>query len=244
MFTIFHKKPEITLDCFISDQVVFQTAPVKEAFKDIPSWWNNLPTYGVGTATEDPILEHNLRRCYGFVELYRKSFVLENWSDINIKVGPEAYSYWYAGGSKPQEHPKHQYAGGFSNYHHIKMVSPWYLREKSGIQFAIVGAEWSLDKFGMKVLPGFMEFKINATTNINIMLEARSTEYEFHLPLGQPLVYIIPLTEQNVVIKNHLVTPNELEKIKPYVSTFRPHNWLVKMANKVSKQENMKCPFK
>lgn len=246
MFSFFHRKKKIVLDCFTANTFAYRYAPIVRATHSIPPWWKNLPNIKLeNVLTEDPSLTQNMKKCYGFIELYKRSLMLEHWTDMMVKVSKTDYSYSLLQGSPPTNHPKFQFMGAFDNYHHMKLNSPWIFREISGLHFLLIGADYSLDKYNFKIVPGVVEFNVNNAININTMVPALDQPYEFNIPVGQPLLHIVPLsTDYNIEFKCHLVTVPELDKIITLPSTFLGHRVTVLRDKFVkNRAKQTKCPF-
>lgn len=247
MFSFFHRTPKIHLDCFTNLTLVYEHTPIVRTSKTIPEWWKELPPYKpVFGKTEkyDFVLldKRTAKDCYAFIELYKRGVVIENWADLRIKSTEENFHYCYSFGPIPSVHPREQIGRGFENFHHLKLTSPWMIKEKSGASFLWLGAEWSLDNLNIKVLPGVMNFSITKSTNINFMFPKK--EDEFTIPVGQPMVQIVPLSEKQLTVKNHFVTQPEFEKLKHSSESLSFFGWrkAVEMINRNEKR-NKKCPF-
>ncbi|NOT63707.1 MAG: hypothetical protein HOP19_26130, partial [Acidobacteria bacterium] len=159
-FWIFNRKPEITVDCFTRNAYAYTYTPIVEAMKTLPDWWKRLPPSTPLKEMSEENCDTTMRSCYGFVELYKKSAVIENWTELRITVDPvNGYTPFVTNGHPPVEHPEQQYKGGFKNYFHAKLVSPWLLKAKSCIDFMFVGAECALEDIDWKILPGVMNFQ-------------------------------------------------------------------------------------
>jgi hypothetical protein len=213
MFTFFHRKKKIVVDCLTCLPAAYEYTPIVRASKTIPDWWKKLEHVGP-LKKENGVydIENNMKNCYGFVELYKRGAVIENWCDIYLNVSQEGYEYYKSYGIAPQQHRREEYKGGFENYHHIKLISPWHFREKTGMHFLFMGAEWAIE-YPVKVLPGVVQYRDNCGTHINMMLPKYHESYDFTLKLGQPLAHIIPLNDDvKVEFKNHLLTEEELKK--------------------------------
>jgi hypothetical protein len=78
--------------------------------------------------------------------------------------------------------------------------------------------------------------------NINIFLPKNN--YEFEISIGQPLVHLIPLSDKNLKIKNHLVTQEEHIKMVNVVGVSY-YGWRKKMELifRNEKRKENKCPF-
>lgn len=246
MFNFFHRTPEIHLDCFTTDGTVYLTTPIVRASKAIPDWWKSMKPY-------EPMFHHTeekpfhiventtIRDCYAIIELYKKGAIIENWCDISFRVENGSYNYWYSQGECPQDHPREQFGSSFPNHHHIKLLSPWAFRETTGIQFAWLGAEWSLDKLEIKVLPGVINFDIVSQINVNFMFPVRNGM--FNIPVGNPLVHLIPLSEKKLKVHNHLVTDQEFKKNILNSRSVSFYGWKRALQLRKRNRERGTCPF-
>jgi hypothetical protein len=240
MFTFFHRRKKIVVDCFTSDPFCFEYAPIVRGSKTFPNWWTKLPIGNVETDIDYSKEKMNMRKCYGFLELYKRSIILPSWSDLRFKITPDkGYTWMKHSGPDPEEHAKSQYEGGFNDYYHSKLSSPWRFKEKSGMNFLFTAATWNLENYDFLIPPGMLEFRVNHATNVNILIPKKKSEYSFFIPVDKPLVHLIPLQEDiKIEIKNHLVTVEELHKVAPPPTSLRGIYPLIDLKNGKSK-----CPF-
>ena len=225
------------------------TTPIVKAGKASPEWWQKLRPYTpkfYDTPEEPYHLKMNeemtARDCYSIIELYKKGAILENWCDISFRMENGYYNYWHAANTEqPQEHPRQQLGGSFPNHHHTKLISPWAFREKTGAKFLWIGAEWSLDTLEIKVLPGVINFDTISQVNVNMMFPMR--DGTFMIPIGNPLVHLVPLSEKNLKVHNHLVTQQEFNKLT--LSSTKPSFFGCRktMALRKRNKERGTCPF-
>lgn len=244
MFTFFHRKTKITLDCFTMMKPAYEYTPIVRASKTFPQWWKDLPEVGPLTKQNDVwAFDSNMKKCYGFLELYKRGAVIENWCDLFVKVYPENYEYHVSTGEKPTAHKRIEFLGGFNDYHHLKHLSPWHIREKSGAHFMFMGTEWS-NELPIKIMPGVVQYRHITGTHINMMLPKYKEPYEFTLKLGTPLVHIVPLIDDiKLEIKNHLVTEDEMKKIGLWGGiSYDGVRGLERVWNR-NQERKSKCPF-
>lgn len=254
MFSFFHRTSTINMDCFVNSAYVHENVPIVNAHKTYPQWWLDLP---IGHKREfdfsdidkknvnlfDSVQKNNnMKNCYGFLEFYKRGAVVESWCDFRYKVGVAGYKFFCSDGMAPLEHSNHQRGEGFKDYHHTKLVNPWLFNVKDDVKFLLVSAQWSLDKYNFVIPPGILNFNLVNMSHINILLPKNN--YEFEISIGQPLVHLIPLSDKNLKIKNHLITQEEHTKMINLVGTSY-YGWRRKMElifrNK--KRKENKCPF-
>lgn len=247
MFHFFHRTPEIHLDCYTYDQSVYSNTPVIKSAKAIPDWWKALDTYKAEfkQVGDNPyhLNSHELtaKDCYAIIELYKVGVIFENWCDISIKTQDNDYWYWYTSGDKPETHDRSQLGTSFPNHHHIKLINPWIVREKTGVKFLWVGAEWSLHNYEIKVLPGILSFDIVTAMNVNMMFPKR--DGEFVLPVGLPLGQLIPLSDKKLKVTNHLVTQEEYRKYSMTSFGVSFYGWRKTLQLRKRNKERGTCPF-
>jgi len=245
MFTIFNRKRKVIVDCFTSLVPAYEQTPIVKSIKTVPNWWKKLPR------VDKPVLEENgyqekvnMKKCYGFIELYKRGVVIENWSDIIFNVTQENFSFYTKIGDKPTAHSKNQFVEGFNDFHHVKLISPWVFKTNENIHFLFLGTEWSIE-YPIKMLPGVLNFKENHSTNVNMLLPKYKEPYEFILPQGMPLAQVIPLNDDiNVEFRNHLVSDGELLKYyQNFLPSFKGLNQNNKMKKRNEERNKSKCPF-
>lgn len=207
----FHRTPTIHLDCFTFLAHANELTPIVPATKAIPDWWKALPKGEVEfKPKQDPREKLNMRSCAGFLDFYKKGVVLESWADFNLTVASGSLGVFYSTGEQVAAHSRTQRGLGFKDYCHAKLPSPWHFKEKSGVQFLFMGAEWALEGFTFRVMPGIVTFDLNYSTNVNMLIPIGSPDQT--IKMGQALAHIIPLSEKRLVTKTHLVSPLEYDK--------------------------------
>jgi len=250
MFSFFHRTPEIHIDCFTCNPDVYLNTPIVRAGKTFPDWYKELPTSKTEFVIEENTGNHiikknlNLKNCQAVLELYKKGIVIESWCDIRMEMNAENLTpyYWWSGREKAIEfHRREQIGNGFINYHHMKLLSPWHFVEKTGIKFIWIGAEWALDKFNFKILPGVISFYTNMATNVNIMYPYETKE--FFINIGIPLVHIIPLSENKLKFKNHLISEQDFKNMKIHNNIASFYGWRKVLQLRDRNRKRGTCPF-
>lgn len=243
----FLKKKKIVLDCFTDDICVYTYHSIKKASAYFPKWWKSLPkTFDVIEGTQT-IQQSTIKRCDGILSLYQKGYVLSAWSDIQIKSKDNTFEYYFA---KVHENPnlelvsnhdKLSFGSQFDPKMHLKLMSPWLFREKTGCQFSWNPVLWNHPESwnDYTILPGVIDFKHQFATHINLFLEPNREK--IFIEAGQPLVHIIPLTDKEVEFKCHLVETKDLEKLSK-LSNYGSMNQNFKKIKDDLKQQS-KCPF-
>lgn len=246
MFTFFHRKSKVVVDCFATDAAILEYVPIVKAIKTVPDWWKSLPSQESEEHSVNRLSEMNMKRCEGFIQLYKRGFVIEAWGDFNFTVTPERkYIYNISNGDSPTEHARKQYGKAFENYEHAKLISPWLFKCEKNHYFHFGPMTWALEKYDFTILPGVCDYHYQHATNINVMIPIKEKEYSFIIPAGTPLVHIIPLNDSyDYQIKNHQIGEKEYSDLisKPSKS-YSGYRGIRKLTIRTENRKKSKCPF-
>ncbi len=221
MFSFFHRHSFLHVDAFTSNAAAYKVTPIVNAFRAMPKWMDEVPksTQSYGYDNSGRITNtsrRSIRTCKGFIDLYRKGFVLESWADFIVDVRHNGYSYHYTNGPAPAVFQSDvNILPGFEKHFIMKMGSPWMIQTKDDIPFVTFGTEWSLEHIDAKIIPGSINFSETGTTNVFMVFKKPEpgNEYQLKIPIGEALQQFVPLTERKIKIHNHLVTDQELNKM-------------------------------
>jgi hypothetical protein len=213
MFDIINKRKKIVVDCFTSNPAILEYFPITHAVKNYPDWWKRMEASFPHTSTSG--IEHpapTIKRCDGMLSLYSKGFHLKMWSDLILETSAQGeFRYQY---SSDENHPivshsKRQIGSAFGAHVHLKILSPWMIEEKTGVDFLFTGSSWNYpDKlFDWNIIPGCINFKNQSSTHINLFMPAKQARLE--LTAGEPIVHIIPVSEKEVDLRCHELTDKE-----------------------------------
>lgn len=207
---------KVVVDAYAADENIVKFFPVEESVKHTPVWWKHLPTEYKNYS--DRGVEHpssTMKRCVGFVELYRKSFTLPLWSDVAISTNENGDWAYYSTNQDfvIESHDRNQFGEQFNDYVHLKLICPWAFNDKKGINFMLSSPVWNnVDLWNrLHIVPGFFEFKYQFATNINLFVNR--IPQNIQLSAGMPIGMLTPLTEKKVKIKMHHVSQKEYEDI-------------------------------
>lgn len=243
------KRKKIVVDAFTSVPTMYDLFKIESASQFFPDWWKSLPSkIDMVTDFGVPIEHPTMKRCEGFLELYRNGFVIPLWSDLNIKTHENGdYAYMYSFGDSPEivTHNTQEHGGHLTQNHiHLKLFCNWKIVEKTGVNFYFGQPFWNqIDTLDtMHTPPAIVNFKYQVGTNVNILLAKRNATVK--LKHGSPLVHLIPLSENEVEIRNHLISEEEIGKLRSrygnaisFVNKYKNNKRLTDLNNKP------KCPF-
>lgn len=227
---IFFKKSSITLDCFTYDPMIAQTAPILPAIRFYPEWMRKMPGIrneekrNPGTGQVHNIPSGTIKGCPGIIDYYKTGFMAPLWTDASIIINPDG-KYSFISADNPfalESHWPGQW-DGFQGYQHVKIILPWYISEDTGVKFLLQKPMWTSnsDPFWInKLVPagGVIDFKSQHCLHLHTFLENPGVRQEFIMPMGTPLIHIIPLTDNEVKLKTHVISEEEWIK-RTQVST-------------------------
>lgn len=213
---IFFKPKKIVVDVFTDNASVYHHHPLIKTKKSIPDWWKKLPAFNQRPVHDMHMEEPTIKKCVGLISHFQQGYILPSWTDIQIKTTDVTYSYKVAlSFIEPalQHHEKWQYGQEFENFIHLKIVSPWFLKTKTDVNFMCVEPTWNIiDHWNnFRVLPGVVDFKYQSSINVNLFLQ--KNKEKIFIDAGTPLYHIIPLSDREVEMKLHLVDTKEMNKI-------------------------------
>ena len=217
MFTIFRRPSKIYVDCFTDVEELPKLFPIQHASERMPTFWKNLAT----TVPHLGPFRGTMKTCPGVSSLYRTGFIIQSWSDYWLSVDNNQFDW------QPQQaaesHNPSQWGDAFKNHYHLKLVSPWRIREKTGVKFMFTNTLWHDEEFKPKILNGIVDYKYQHTTSINMLVPKNMFPKSQIIPAGKELAHVVPLSDKDVVIKMHVVDGQELNKLAPWVWTFNGH---------------------
>jgi hypothetical protein len=239
----FFKPTIITVDCFCSDEIIFHNFQPDKANKFVPENWKTLPAFieqSVNPNSKLVLKTPTLKRCNGFTDLFSNGFIIPNWADFQVEMLKDG-RYISAGHNAEEpnthfgSHSRLQYGYElYKNSSHIKIDSPWLLKEKTGVKFTWNGCSWhntdNLENF--YILSAVVDYRYQSGTNINAF-QRKNTIVKFNA--GDPLIHLIPISEKKVKLKHHLVSTTEFNQM-----VLREEK-AIKYSN--AREIKSKCPF-
>lgn len=244
----------VKVDLYTDRSGVFAVAQPLDARKFLPDWWKAIPTSYIDQ--DKPLAPRTtMKKCAGFIDLYRHGFIVPLWCDLNIKIGKKGtteYAYQFSDlTSVMSSHPEKQ-RGEFlpeTEWQHLKLCVPWHAKCNEEVPFMVCGAEYNMDSSNRWITAhGVVEYKYQSSLNVNLFFQRRDEDYTVHIPAGTPIAHVIPLSERPLEITHHLVTPFEMDRAAPlhHTASFIGRYARVKAMSKqqeANKNSAGKCPF-
>lgn len=243
------KPTKIHVDCFTYDEIVYNNFKIDRAKEFIPDWWKKIPNNQYSKVNTDPnsslhIRQLTVKQCNGFRDLFQEGMIFPSWVDAQIEMLDDG-KFYISGHDVPSINIEVGYHGReqittsvYENCGQIKLVSPWFLEEKTGVKFSWMPCMWhnTHNIELMHVLTGVMDFKTQKATNINMYIKKGSI---VKIHAGDPLVHMIPLSDKKLEVHHHLLSHEEFKK-RMY-SELNAGNYA--NVKKVKQNKEEKCPF-
>lgn len=214
MINFFFKRKKIVVDAFTTNIHAYDMFPIQPAKKFIPKWFKDLPNkYCPHHQGLLQIERSTMKGCLGFVNMYKDGFVMPMWTDLAVRTEDHGFDFQAADNvTIVDSHDPEQYGNHFPELAHIKIMSPWRMREKRGVKFLYMQNPWDdpTNMFSQCTPPGIINFKHQHTTHVNMMVKKGHT---FNWSANTPMVQMIPLSEHDVSVKNHVIGPTEMMRI-------------------------------
>lgn len=263
LVNFFFKKKDVVLDCFTFVPHAYDYAKIDSALNHLPDWFKKTPKVGKDENGHEDPKNATIKNCVGVIDLHKKGIIIPSWFEMDLKINTyldtenpaftweaSTNSVTTANSHNPRQFP------GFAGEHggNVKISSPWAFKTTEEIYFTWTQPTWHFRNFigTLTNLPAVIEFKYNHGTEINYFVETKEKPQTITIPPLTPLVMLHPLTERNVVIKNHLVTKDEWDR------QHGAHNLLFqrdgrdsvgfyqskrRIVDRVDSQNQPKCPY-
>lgn len=209
----------IVVDFLTTDRQVYENSKIVEGVKHIPEWFKNLKPK-IFSPVIDGGVGYTMKTCPGFINLYKQSFMMPLWCDVNLSVAENGsdHASWYTpnNNSKIEAHNSMQFdgfAGG--EWQHLKFDCPWYVKSSKPLDFCFVQPIWNdIDQTkNLRILPGIVGTQKSQTIsfNVNLMVKREVSHEYYQLEFGIPFVQLLPLTTETIKLKHHLIDEKEAE---------------------------------
>lgn len=187
---------------------LFERFPIMEANHCIPNWFKEMKPFH--EITKCPIktianLHGTVKNCYGVRSLLNTGFIVQAWSDMSFIVQPNGALLAKTALENKRFYELHNSddAPGFlKNKIIIKLYFPWFLYGNS-TKFLYTPAVYH-SRLSQKVFmpSGILEFKKQHAAHVFICADIKEHEYEILIKAGDPLMQLIPLDDEEVILKS------------------------------------------
>lgn len=213
--------------------------PPYEAASRMPDWHKNMVPY-FNTAN-DKITQFSksrstIKMCDGINSLLTTGLILPAWCDIRLLI--HADGKWEVQCADPafkvEEHPQTQRQGIFADFTHVKLLSPWHAVCNAELDFMFMPAPYHQKRAPDSIFipPAIVSYKHQHGTNINMFLrKPRAGAYICEIRAGEPLVQIMPLTDQPIKYSAQFTDDRTIPDTGKRIFGFHAYKRLVGMLN-------------
>lgn len=216
---------------------------------EIPRWMMEKPGLVDSEGLDHKVM--SIRNCSAISELYASSLQLRAWCDYDLLVDRDRGIYKSESTGEAETHPAEQYSGGFPGWAHLKLLQPWFFKEKTGVYWSWQEDTYNREDLGLyRILPGVVEYRYQHSTHVNIVVpkpRVANVNYKISIKAGEPLILIRPEAQgARVEVRTHVCTQDELEK-QFTVWRFTPWATYIRRRKIMSELEarsgQRRCPF-
>jgi len=240
MFNIIKNKNVIEIQAFTASKATFDYFQLSRGPEWYPEWWKKLPKNHYNSVYDLP----TMKTCYGFLELYKNSFIQPLWADLFFtkkNIGKTNLFYdekqneskhgriFIHDSNLPTENtvPENMIGGMIENPKKfiVKINSPWVFLCNEDIQFLQLNCDYNNKQYEnlFKVLPGILTFKYQHESNI--FIEVFDKDKDVLVPANSPMRHIIPLTNKKVKIL-HKYDPGIMQSLANGANRFKQVGWI------------------
>jgi len=210
---IFSRPKKYVVDFVTNDFKTYEYFPIEKSNRFIPDWWKNIPEqYSNDVFKTKGNTLNTLKRCPGFLDVYKHSYTLPLWTECEIiidkDINEDGYSVMASDGTGITSHPSFQ-AGKFMSSNsliHFKFHSPWmgYSTKRKDLLWNWSPAVWNNPKLlnDLFVPTAFRNFRGGSGTNIHTFMDS-STNTVLNIDAGTPMIHMVPMTDCKVEVKCH-----------------------------------------
>jgi len=211
------KKKKIKLEVFTNQQYAFDQFQPMLAKKFIPDWWKKLPASrtdaGLFTEGNNTIPVSSMKQCPAINEILKTGVIFPSWCELYFKVGEfgEIEQRVFPEHTALIPHDAQDWLFHKPEYSHVKVGSPWLIRETSGVDFMWIKPDWhTTDPLAYWGVPGIVEYKYQHAVLNNIMVKNGS---EIKINAGDPWLQLIPLSDAEIEIDCQVVSSEEMSRL-------------------------------
>jgi len=195
----------IKIEFFSKVKGLAETFPVIPANQYRPKWMSICKDDFI--KTKDTLQPSHLQMCPGIFEIFKHGYMVPMWHDAVIKttydredfdfVLPSTYLKELRGGDPIGTHPynitKFLPKRHYSKHAIVKMNTPWNVIAPPGVKFLVLPIPYP-DTHELESAIGILDPAVS--TEINFQCYLNINQGEIMVKAGTPMMYLIPLTEQ------------------------------------------------
>lgn len=200
------KKKTHKIEFFSKVPGLTEAFPIISASQYQPKWMGICKTDFI--KQKNTLQPSHLQLCPGIFEIFKHGYMVTMWHDAVIKTTRDREDFDYVlpskhlanlrGGDPIGTHPynitKFLPKRHYSKHAIVKMNTPWNVIAPPGVKFLVLPIPYP-DTYELESAIGILDPAIS--TEINFQCYLNINEGELFVKAGTPIMYLIPLTENN-----------------------------------------------
>lgn len=204
----------ITVDVYTNQSYAYEQCKPQLAKKYIPEWWKSLPA-SRPTHQEyyDDLPISSMKQCPAINDILKAGIIFPSWCELHMRIDDH--------GRKevrvfPEDvallpHDERDFDFHKPNLAHIKVGSPWFIKETTGVKWVWMKPDWHVkNPVAYWSVPGIIEYKHQHGALNNIMVPWGSS---IKIEVGDPWLQLVPLSDKPIKLNVHLVGADEMNKL-------------------------------
>lgn len=204
MFLFKRKTNKLKLTCSPLNPHIIDYFPIEYSRKIHPKWFKDMPAYkDVGAPTRMP----TTKMCPGLQHLFNAGITIPLWYDHvieRLENGAVKGIRCPANTKTFEVHNEEQWTGAFPGWHHIKLLSPWFIVADRPVSFLAIAPTWHQKNPGEYVIaPGMLEFKYQHGSHVQMFLPpvTNNEAKEIKLEAGTPMLHLVPTEDVDIELE-------------------------------------------
>lgn len=229
----------IYIDLYTDNAALYKIVEASNLTLERPTWWKRLrkSSFDYDSMTPDT----TMKSCSGVNMLFSKRYPLLMPCDVYLNSTTTNLNYYAHDDNSVsiQSHPTTQHDNSFGDNTHIKFNLRWKLKTSLEIPVLLTGADMDTPELTniLNIVNGVLPPDVPSQLNVNGFITRSNEGVKLNIPAGATLANLIPLTENKVVYRHHLITTDEYDQIDKEESALATNSYYR------AKKARSKCPF-
>ena len=208
---------KIVLEVFTNQQYVMDQCQPTLAKNFIPEWWRTLPasrTEHTNLRTAgSPVPISSMKQCPAINEILKQGVIFPSWCELHLNCDDNGHldQRVFPEHTALLPHDEQDWNFHKPNYAHVKVGSPWLIKESTGVKWLWIKPDWhQKDPNAYWGVPGIIEYKHQHAVLNNIKIKHGTS---CKINTGDPWLQLIPMSEKKIEVKCQIVSNEEMNRL-------------------------------
>ena len=207
---------KIVLEFYTNQQYVMDQCQPMLAKNFIPEWWKSLPSSRSETNlhTEgSPVPISSMKQCAAINDILREGVIVPSWCELHLSCDPYGVldQRVFPEHTALLPHDEQDWNFHKPNYSHVKIGSPWLVKEETGVKWVWTTPDWhQKDPLAYWGVPGIIEYKHQHAMLNNLMIPFKG---KVKINTGDPWLQLVPMSDKPIEVKCQLVSDEEMNRL-------------------------------